>query len=474
MQAEPSFPEPLRTYHPTGCNEPILLYSGPGLVTFANGAGYEGEPIDIGVQWLPRPSVRVRLQAPVPHIRWTDEHVAVALPVVGREGGTPLIFKAQMVRSSGYGDPLGVFADFVAAEPIVVSRREPVGADWVQLHLVNCLDFIGQEVTQELCDGSSSVGGGRMRIENRAWVAVLDPAHNAQRQLTEAMRQAGYTVSHTVRLEARRTTLSPEKAQTFARELSHFLSIMTASTVGAFLLTGFDSADTEVWSVWDGPEVDPYKGDLSALPRAYSLPDSYVRLPDLSAMSDRYVALNGEAQPAEVLRRLREWYIAASHADSYATRSVFAGAGLELLTYWHLVTESGLSLNGFDKMNSADRLRLLLSNCKVPFDVPEGLRALAAHAAERKRKGQQDIDGPWMVADFRNGVVHPPTRANRTHVEDTQLLYEASVLGLWYLELATLRLFNYEGAYRVRVVHRHPGRVVPWAQERAGESTDET
>ena len=59
------------------------------------------------------------------------------------------------------------------------------------------------------------------------------------------------------------------------------------------------------------------------------------------------------------------------------------------------------------------------------------------------------VDGPHAITDIRNGITHPK-KAKRDRLEgmSQQLRYEASELGLFYLECSMLGLCGYFGPFR--------------------------
>jgi hypothetical protein len=452
-------PEPLQSYHRVGCNEPVAVYRGPGALVRADGTSHGGPDVEIAVDWFPVPRVAVRARLPELAFPWSDDLFSVELPV-GLDGrnGFPLTILARLVGVTvDVGDETVV--ELVATEPVVLGPADPPAAAWAAVHLVNCHNFLGDTTIQERGGGYRSLSRTRITIENPSWKATLDADVQADDLLREAMLRAGFAVTHVARVEAQGRFLTPELAQEVADELGQFLSLATGSAVGVFGISGYGPGDKELWSIWPRPRARPYEGSgFCPLPRAAQSADGF-RPPDLSQMSARFVALRQDNGTS--LTRLRRWYLGALHAEP-ATSVVLSGAGLELLTHWHLVGEQGLSAAGFDRLSAADRLRLLLSAAAVSASIPAtlpGLRSLAAERAARK----QEADGPWCVAEFRNGVVHPPNRLRREHADDADLLAEASELARWYLDLAVLRLLDYRGAYRDRLTPGHPARAVPWA-----------
>jgi hypothetical protein len=129
-------------------------------------------------------------------------------------------------------------------------------------------------------------------------------------------------------------------------------------------------------------------------------------------------------------------------------------AALELLSWLVAVEDpktSKFTEKQFDNNREfpADvRIRHLLAILSIPSAVPGGdLRKLAA---ELRQLGNSD--GVGAVVALRNAVLHPRrTRRKALARSGVPARVEALTLGLWFLEIALLRLFGYRGDYCSRL-----------------------
>jgi hypothetical protein len=133
---------------------------------------------------------------------------------------------------------------------------------------------------------------------------------------------------------------------------------------------------------------------------------------------------------------------------------------LERLAWQTLViARRALSEDGFNKLNAADQLRLLLSTLSIPSETPSGLAQLTKLGKELNW-----MDGPEALVYARNRVVHPPKAKSRKHASAP--FYEAYVLGKWYRDLTILSLCGYNGSCANSIkIQRWVGEIlpVPWA-----------
>ena len=135
---------------------------------------------------------------------------------------------------------------------------------------------------------------------------------------------------------------------------------------------------------------------------------------------------------------------------------VVAQAVLELMAWQILVNETkALSRPGFDGLSAADKLRLLLNQCKIPLAIPSTLSDLRSFAARLST-----ADGPEALTQIRNRWVHPPRKGGLTPGGPEQV--DAWRLALWYSDLLLLHWFGFDGPYTSRVTQGLV-EVVPWA-----------
>ena len=140
------------------------------------------------------------------------------------------------------------------------------------------------------------------------------------------------------------------------------------------------------------------------------------------------------------------WYVLANDGASGIDASIIlAQAALERLCWTVYVgTNGGLSKAGFKRLPAADQLRLLLARAGMPLSIPDELQEL------RKLARKSNWDGADAFVNLRNSLVHPgQTKEADFYAGNVGL--EAWHLGMWYLELILLHLFDYNGVYSLRL-----------------------
>ena len=142
---------------------------------------------------------------------------------------------------------------------------------------------------------------------------------------------------------------------------------------------------------------------------------------------------------------------------------VLTQAALEMVA-WHLLIEDKkiCSVSGFRNLPAEDKIRLLLNYCGIPFSIPQSLPDLIAEGLAF------NWDGPLAITQIRNALVHGQPKPLETELNrDHSARHDTWCLGLWYLELALLKLFGFEGKYFNRVKRESYSfacvDTVPWA-----------
>jgi hypothetical protein len=451
-----AWPEPLRSYLRSD-EAGVPLYAGPAVLLVRSGQRV-GLEVVVTLQWLPSPRLTVVAALEHPQLLNLDfdENLVVDLPVgLGRSSGSPVELLGRLTSiSEGH-------IEFVLIGPVVLQDAHAIPASWASVHVVNLLDFWGREVTREKLAGSTEHASRRFTVDTESWTLVLDPVRDVQAALRTAMLRAGYAITHTARPTTKQRPLYAHEVADVLNEIGEAFSLITGSTVGLCLADGYDEDDRQIWSTWSAPDLYPYEGHLGPLPRWLRLPDAAPITPDLSALTNSWLQRHAEPDLAVILERLGTWYRSALHSTG-ASSSMFAGAGLELATYWQLVHVLRLSMVGFDRLPAADRLRLTLTSWDVDLAVPEHLSALADLARQQRKRGQEG-DGPWAVMTLRNATVHPPSKQGHQAFREDRVAEEAAHLAVGYLDLAILRFLDYQGPYRDRLSPKWPTSLVPWS-----------
>ena len=296
--------------------------------------------------------------------------------------------------------------------------------------------------------------GGRITLQEKTWNVIIDSIDQGGRlgRLPGSLDALqGYGITHVGKLgRCDGSRFTDREATGALSALHYFLSFARGMWSPPVLAVGFDGPGEKVWEEWISRSADrwhPVDGWFDASARQ-----------DLSEVFSGFMKRWQDAVWQEPARLSISWYIESNTPTSVQSGIVLTQVGLELLAWVSFVEDSHtVSPDGFDKLPASDRLRLLLSRCGIPLDIPSRFKDLLALA---KRRGWND--GPRALTELRNGIVHPKKR--RSGAGAGQEATDAWWLGLWYLELVLLHLFEFNGDYSNRLKDRDSGDLdpVPW------------
>jgi len=408
-------------------DSPIRVYTGD--VTLIEAGLSVSGPGSFAIRWLPTPRLVFRTQAF--GVLGYDP-----LDVSATRSGSAKGYMTHATFSSSAGGGTEGFID----GPIARGTGEDLAT--VLFHIPNFPVFSGEPVSTR----SGRILHSRVNLAAGDWDIVIDGREDDVR-IREALRQSGgYAVTHLGRLVRRdAAAFRVDEALDMLEALSELLSFACGTRCVPMLPIGRNARGNEVWRQWRQPYVSPYRSRLTwfretdpeALARAF--PGLYRRWTDRPQREvlRRVIYLHGQANRGGVEPGL-----------------ILAQAALELLAWQVLVIETkAISGPGFEILPAADKLRLLLTACRIPLDIPGSLEDLVAAAKARSLR-----DAPEAMTNLRNRWVHPPRKGSLT---SERAAADAWRLALWYVDLVTLWWIGYAGDYAPRV---RPGTVetTPW------------
>jgi hypothetical protein len=265
----------------------------------------------------------------------------------------------------------------------------------------------------------------------------------------------GFAITHVARLtRTSGSSFTTIDFETFIDMFTYFLWLCAERRSGPVLPVGYDTSHQAVWARWSAPWFESYPTIESWLDTIYS--------GEAEALFPLFYARFQDAYWGGVLRHAIHYLMDAGRPQPVQRALIMALVLLESLSFSWLVeeTRTRTAASFDDKSHSAGQnLRQLLSEMRIPLEVPAGLTALSQLCT---RNGRPITDGPAALTTVRNAIVHH--RAGTPSNLAAEL--EAWPLALRYCELALLRLCGFGGSARNRLSgNKFVGVVerVPWA-----------
>jgi hypothetical protein len=232
-----------------------------------------------------------------------------------------------------------------------------------------------------------------------------------------------------------------EAVDVLTGRLFDLLSFIAGTETGVAAVAGLDGSGRVVWTEWGAPRTGSTPSQWRWCPKrlvAGALP----------VLADGFGALAADPGLEACVDRAIGLWLAANGSGVLDVRLPMACSGLDLLSWSVLQHRGWLTTDGLGKLSVAAKTRLLMCWAGVPIELPTSFSALPAR---RRSFGPPDSAGPELVFDIRNRVVHPPRKFTGPEWPTSDELFEAWQLATWYLELAILRLFSYNGEYSTRL-----------------------
>lgn len=409
-------------------NQPIQLYR--GFAEFIKDKqAIEGQ-VTVLFGWFPCPCVKFEFtHFTEAEMDWHD--VTLKLTEIS------ISVKVRISQITSYGANNKSVISGYPCEAIVKGKSQELAS--LVFHLPNFPYFnisniwgMGEE-EEELEGWLEWAFDGQFVFQTQDWRMVLATLPDSYdiHQLLES--QGGYALTHICKLERLdRKPFSVDEARDQLEAFSYYLSFARGLWLAPMLITGFDAEGKQVFQEWSASCADSWQNtDM------WFYTDSTDLVEGFPGFMRRWQDKNWRELVQESIR----WYVESNkQAGGVDGAIVLQQAALERLAWVFLVEDKrSLSPNGFQKLPAADEVKLLLSYLGIDFKIPDRLTNLTQLA------NRQNWDnGPQAITEIRNAIVHPnPKSRHKGCGASKETRDEAWSLGLEYLELALLKLFDY-------------------------------
>jgi hypothetical protein len=409
----------------------MRLWSGQATVELPNGT--EVGPAELLWEWLPDPAIRAYTTAPADFSRDRPAHEPLALRLEGVE----LADRVPVAVRTIYGNEISRIMDLPAVT--MGDPLQPVTS--VRFAMVNMPEFLGHTVKS-----GRGVWAGRLELNADPWHVRLDYPEDTPKP-SRLGPTGGYALSHVgllTRLGGESFNLTD--ADRALAGLWAWASLMRGSYTGPIWWEGLDATDKTVWTHHPTWHLDPWNGQSGVFPSGAVDFEKPEVMSALGVALAACISMLADADWENVLLRAIAWYIQANRSNSDAD-IVLAQAGLELLAYAKTVMEGTLRPEGFERLRAADQLQMLLATCRISLEVPATLGQLRRYA-----DGRPGSNAATVVTEFRNAVIHPPTRKRAPEGPgDASARLEARELSISLLERVLLAVLGYDALFRDRL-----------------------
>ena len=461
----PSLPKPIQPVYPDlAVNDPIELYEGELEVRY-NGTEVRG-PGWLRVDFLPSPNTRFELQSP----KGASEAITqpsnflnaakLCVPTYDRELDCLVThFTPDWNVSESSPERLSI------AGLLSGSAATSDASTISELHLpvVNLGPYRGTWVgtTKEENENQQVHGwAGRLVLEADCWRITLDSAEDCEEIIKTLRNTGGFGITHNGMIEQEgREPFGAKDADEILSALNYFLSFWRGQWCGAVAPIGYDANGQEVWRQLHVARLSQWSRET----RSWS--SDHVLANEQGQAFAGFWKLWQDQEWSDTLKVAIHWYIESNRRSGGMEGALLlAHTALEMLAWALCVAKRRVVRHKkFERLSSADRIRVLLKDVGVPLELEP--------AYEQLQKASKELnwsDGPDAVVKLRNLIVH---RAGKNLEElnrvSNRARLEAWQLALEYLALVLLKQCGYNGRYLPRMAKGWAGaveRLVPWAE----------
>jgi hypothetical protein len=423
-------------------NDAIALYTGSLAAGGAEGDG------TVSLEWVPTPRLMFRLEHIGPPVD-LDSAPSQRVILKDKQAQTTGMFTGAATRVQRTE-----FTQVLRGRLDKTSIGEPREVARVLFHVPNWPTFLGAPIRRDKGRSDAS-WRGRMQFEDDVWTVTLDDFENHRGLMDKLNSVGGYCLTAAGEIRRRDSALfSVATANTVMESLRYFLSLVAGAWTDCVIRIGFSREDEPIWEEWQSPSTDPWFRRRSMFPEHVRDGD-YVREPRLLPVFRAIQEYWPDSAWSDVVRWAISWLIESDKAVNADTSIILSQGGLELLAWAELVLREGMNPDDFRNLPAHAALRSLLAALAVPTRVPNGTILDEMHPFVK----ENGVDAPEAFTRVRNAIVHPRRGEKRP---SGRLRIEAAQLGLWYLQLAILRLLSYDDVYLDRLRAWRP-QTLPWA-----------
>ena len=348
--------------------------------------------------------------------------------------------------------PYGTTLVPVDGSVIGLDSGEPLHS--VNFGLINFPDFIKQGSVESYTSDNGKKGfrvSKATQLSGPPWLVEIRAVDNIKQVRKSLSQHQGFGLTH--RGSIRRSdgeSFSKDSVQSMIVALTLFFSFARGVYCGLTLLQGTKQSGEPVWERWGVTNVEPWKGYRSW----FDTRNGRI-LEDI--FPEFWVHYQG-VQWSDRTRVALEWYLESNTQKALHSSIVLSQAALERLSFQKVGKKlTGTQMGRRNGETEGEWIARALSRAGVNRKIPPSYTAL-----EQLRIAHGFEHGPHTIVAIRNDLIHQ----DMSHgIQSADVYRQAKELGLWYVEMLLLNLFDYNGIYANRLTQQWRGQVepVPWA-----------
>lgn len=265
---------------------------------------------------------------------------------------------------------------------------------------------------------------------------IVDAVEGLRQLLRDLGRRGGVAFTHFARIERiDESEFTLSDCESLLNSMRLAICIATGRRIDVALPVGH-TANRMTSATWNLPRVDDYR-------TAHTLLDPTTASSQTAELIAKCATYCEDSKRKEVLHHALTYYLGSNRGSNLQLACAQVVSGLQLLSFFRLVTEGSSSRSHWDGLNTHDQIRALLNECNIPTAITPNSGELARAGAQLANPTNDALE---ILIKMRNVVIHPSrdTTDKRTFYQ----WYEAWSAARELLLLAILNTIDYSGPYR--------------------------
>lgn len=322
----------------------------------------------------------------------------------------------------------------------------------------NFRDFDGMLV-KKINGDKLSTSRNRLVFENETYEFFIDKCMDYKSKKDSLAEKGGYIILYNGELKSKKGSLKREDTQELFYCLSTFMSFLNGKRTSAIFHQGIFENEV-IWCDYTEYFVDIHK-EVRSWPQSHSITG-------LNDIWINFSTLWKKPEDRNFLISAIHWYVEANGHSGFSEGSIImAQTALELLYNWWVIERKQLILGkDSENISAANKIRLLLSQLNISLTVPESFIKLREFVDSNK----DIMDAPDAVVQIRNAIVHSQEeKRKKLSAIHHWAKFEALQLCTWYIEMALLRILDFDDKYFNRCsgerYKTNAEEFVPWSKK---------
>lgn len=337
----------------------------------------------------------------------------------------------------------------------IITGDKSLTAQNFKFSIVNLEDFLGEDVEFKT-DKITKYSRARISLINEKFEILIDKDIDYKEKFNLLQENGGFQILYNGEITFFKNSVNYKQVNEIMEILGNFLSFVSGKKNNPLFLsaihddkilyqdfTGYHNYAYEFRATWSDTNTTDYFNDL---------------------FQNFYNLWKSNSDNKFFLTSIIHWYTEINCNSGYSEGSlIMAQTAMELLYNW-LIIENKKLIKGKDSENlsASNKMRLLLSQLSISYEVPIKLRNL-----EKFRIDNKLPDAIESIVQIRNAIVHSQEEKRKKLSEINPLtIYESVQLSLWYIEMSLLYILKFNHKYSNRcskeIIKSNKIEALPW------------